>query len=317
MGEPAVAIVGLVKRYGRRTVVDDLSLSVERGSILAILGPNGAGKTTTVETIGGFRRPDGGSLSVLGFDPSRDREALRSRVGVMLQEGGMYPLATPAEVVRLYAAFFREPLDPDELIDRVGLAAVRDARYRTLSGGEKQRLALAIALVGKPELLILDEPTAGMDPAARADTRRLIGELRAAGATVILTTHDLTDVDRLADRVAVIDHGRLVALGSPSELTASASPRLIVRLSTPLSRLDQDALAADLLAGSGRGSLAEDGGSGRYRLDGLAPTPGLVARLAAWCATRDVLIVELRAGTGSLEERYLELIADEAGEDAT
>jgi len=317
MGEPAVAVVGLVKRYGDRTVVNGLSFTVERGSIVALLGPNGAGKTTTVETIEGFRRADAGTVSVLGFDPTRDRAQLRARVGVMLQEGGLYPLATPAEVIRLYAAFFREPLDPDELIDRVGLAAVREARYRALSGGEKQRLALALALIGRPQLLILDEPTAGMDPAAKADTRQLIGELRAAGATVILTTHDLADVERLADRIAIIVNGRLVALGSPSELIASAPPRLRFRLSMPLSRSEQDALAAELLAGSANGLVREDGGNGQYLLDGVAPTPGLVGQLAAWCAAHDALVVELRAGTGSLEERYLELVGAESGEGET
>ena len=229
----------------------------------------------------------------------------------MLQEGGIYPLARALEIVRLYAAFFREPLDPDQLIDRVGLSAVRDHRYRTLSGGEKQRLALALALVGRPALLVLDEPTAGMDPAAKAETRQLIGELRAGGATILLTTHDLADVDRLADRIAIVVGGRLVALGSPTELLAGARPSLRFRLSAPLAPSERAALAATV-AGSSRGSLLDDGGTARYRLEGAEPTPELVARLAAWCAARGLLIAELRSGGGSLEELYLELTADVA-----
>ena len=222
----AVEVRGLVKRYDRRTVVAGLTFDIRRGECFALLGPNGAGKTTTVEILEGYRRADEGVVRVLGLDPARDGAALRSRIGLMLQAGGVYPQARPREILRLFARFHAAPRDPDELLDVVGLSDVATTRYKVLSGGQKQRLGLALALVGRPELVVLDEPTAGMDPAAKVATRTLIGELRAAGVTVLLTTHDLADVERLADRLALIDRGRLVALGSPAELSAGAMPRL-------------------------------------------------------------------------------------------
>ena len=312
----AIEVAGLVKRYDRRTVLAGLTFSVRRGECFALLGPNGAGKTTTVEILEGYRRADAGEIRVLGLDPVRDGRELRTRIGLMLQSGGIYPQARPAEILRLFARFHARPHDPDELLELVGLADAARTRYRVLSGGQKQRLALALALVGRPELVVLDEPTAGMDPAAKVTTRQLIGELRAAGVTVLLTTHDLADVERLADRVALIDRGRLVALGSPAELTAGAFPRLRFRLSIPLSGPDRQTLAGRLGEGMPRTSLTDDGG-GRYRLDGVTPTPELIARLAAWCATRGALLVDLGTSGGTLEERYLELLGQEDGEAAT
>jgi ABC-2 type transport system ATP-binding protein len=307
----AVEVSGLVKRYDRRTVIGGLSFGIRRGECFALLGPNGAGKTTTVEIIEGYRRADGGEVRVLGLDPAHAGSSLRARMGLMLQAGGVYPQARPGEILRLYARFFAAPRDPDALLDLVGLREVATTRYKVLSGGQRQRLGLALALIGRPELVVLDEPTAGMDPGAKATTRALIGELRAAGVTVLLTTHDLTDVERLADRIALIDGGRLVALGSPAELTAGAVPRLRFRLAAPLSDADRDALLAGLADGR-RATLVDEGG-GSYRLDGLAPDPALVARLAAWCAAHGALVVELRTSGGSLEERYLELLAREDG----
>jgi ABC-2 type transport system ATP-binding protein len=309
-GELAIEIRDLVKRYDRRAVLAGLTFAVGRGECLALLGPNGAGKTTTVEILEGYRRADGGEVRVLGLDPARDGTALHGRVGLMLQAGGVYPQARPREILRLYARFHAAPRDPDELLDLVGLRGVATTRYKVLSGGEKQRLGLALALVGRPELVILDEPTAGMDPAAKATTRALIGELRAAGVTVLLTTHDLADVERLADRVALIDRGRLVALGSPAELTAGASPRLRFRLARPLPDTDRVALVADLAGGRPAVTLLDEGGA-RYRLDGCPPDPAVIARLAAWCARRGALILELGTSGGSLEDRYLELLAGE------
>ena len=288
-----------------------LSFSVRPGELFAILGPNGAGKTTTVEVIEGYRRADDGEVRVLGLDPGRDEQALRARMGLMLQAGGIYPQARPAEILRLFARFYAAPHDPEELLDLVGLREAATTRYKVLSGGQKQRLGLALALVGRPELVVLDEPTAGMDPAAKATTRALIGELRAAGVTVLLTTHDLADVERLADRIALIDRGRLVALGSPAELTAGALPRLRFRLGTTLSEVDNRALDEVLMAATTGGSLLDEGG-GRYRLDGVEPRPELIARLASWCGARGALIVELRTSGGTLEERYLELLAESA-----
>ena len=307
--ELAVEVNDLVKRYDRRAVLAGLSFEVRRGECFALLGPNGAGKTTTVEIIEGYRRADGGEVRVLGLDPGRGGAALRARVGLMLQAGGVYPQAKPREILRLYARFYAAPRDPDELLDLVGLREAATTRYKVLSGGQRQRLGLALALIGRPELVVLDEPTAGMDPAAKATTRALIGDLRATGVTVLLTTHDLADVERLADRIALIDRGRLVALGSPAELTAGAVPRLRFRLAVALSDADREALGARLADGR-RATLVDEGG-GRHRLDGLEPDPAVIERLGDWCAEHGVLLQELATGGGSLEDRYLELLAGE------
>ncbi|HTC85854.1 MAG TPA: ABC transporter ATP-binding protein, partial [Candidatus Acidoferrum sp.] len=275
MTDAAIEVVGLVRRYDRKAVVEGLTFSVGQGELFALLGPNGAGKTTTVEVIEGYRRADDGTVRVLGLDPWRDGTALRARMGLMLQAGGIYPQARPAEILRLFARFYRSPHDPGELLDLVGLGDASTTRYKVLSGGQKQRLGLALALIGRPELVILDEPTAGMDPAAKATTRALIGELRAAGVTVLLTTHDLDDVERLADRIALIDRGRLVALGSPADLTAGAIARLRFRLAELLTEQDRVALSAVLGAGAAGAAGAMDAAGaaliderrGRYRLD--------------------------------------------------
>jgi ABC-2 type transport system ATP-binding protein len=216
--EPAIVVEGLFKRYDARTVVDGLSLAVHHGEIAALLGPNGAGKTTTVETIEGYRRPDEGTVRVLGADPFFGDRAFRSRVGLMLQSGGFDIRARPLETLRQYAAFHADPRDPDDLLDLVGLRAVAATPYRRLSGGERQRLALAVALVGRPEVVLLDEPTAGMDPEARAITRDLISGMRAQGIAILLTSHDLVDVERLADRVVILVGGRTVADGTPTQV---------------------------------------------------------------------------------------------------
>jgi ABC-2 type transport system ATP-binding protein len=311
--ESAIVVRGLVKRYAGRDVVAGLSFEVRRGEIFGLLGPNGAGKTTTVEVIEGYRVADDGEVRVLGLDPARDTTRLRARLGLMLQAGGVYPQATPAEMLRLYGGFYAAPHDPHELLELVGLWDAAGTRFKVLSGGQKQRLGLALALVGRPELVVLDEPTAGMDPAARVATRQLIGELRAAGVTVLLTTHDLADVERLADRVAFIDAGRLVALASPAELTAAAAPRFRFRLEASLSDAERGALAERLSDGAAGTELVDEGG-GRYRLDGVSPAPGLISRLATWCESRQLLVVDVSTGGGTLEERYLELLAASTAE---
>jgi len=313
--ERAISVRGLRKRYGALTVLDGLDLDVRRGELVALLGPNGAGKTTTVEILEGYRRPDGGDVRVLGLDPQRDGGALRPRVGVMLQQGGILPAALPRELIRLHARLFADPADPDGLLELLGLSHAATRRYKLLSGGEKQRLALAMALVGRPELLILDEPTAGMDPAAKAGVRALIGDLRAAGRTILLTTHELADVERLADHVVVIDRGRLLAAGTPAELVAGSAPVLRFRLATAEGR--DPVLDPATLAGLGvalGGTIEEDGAASRHRLAGRAPDPGAVAVLAAWCAERGLLLAELRTGGGTLEERFLELIEEPGAE---
>jgi ABC-2 type transport system ATP-binding protein len=233
----------------------------------------------------------------------------------MLQQGGITPQGRPRELIRLHARLFAHPADPDELLDLLGLAHAATRRYKLLSGGEKQRLALALALVGRPRLLILDEPTAGMDPAAKVAVRTLIADLRAAGRTILLTTHELADVERLADHVVVIDRGRVLASGTPAELVAASGMALRFRIATPSGH--EAALGHDDLAALGAalgGVIEPDGSSGRHRLAGRAPDPRGIAALAAWCAERGLLLAELRTTAGTLEERFLELIADpEAG----
>jgi ABC-2 type transport system ATP-binding protein len=220
---PAIEARGLIKRYGGRAVVDGIDLDVSRGELVAVLGPNGAGKTTTVELIEGYRRPDGGTVRVMDRDPWTADRTHRARVGLMLQDGGFDIRARPAETLRQYAAFHADPRPPDDLLDIVGLRAVATTPYRRLSGGERQRLSLAVALVGRPEVLMLDEPTAGMDPEARSVTRELIAAERAAGAAVLLTSHDLVDVERLADRVMIIAAGRMLASGSVGAVRGGAT----------------------------------------------------------------------------------------------
>jgi ABC-2 type transport system ATP-binding protein len=308
---PAVAVRDLVKEYRGRAVVGGVSFDVARGEVFAVLGPNGAGKTTTVEILAGYRQPDAGDVRVMGTDPWRAAPSLRARIGLMLQNAGMEQRASPGEILRLYAAFHAQPRDCEELIDRVGLRGVAETRYRRLSGGERQRLAFAVALVGRPELLILDEPTAGMDPGARSSTRELIRSLRSEGAAVLLTTHDLVDVERLADRVAIIDAGRIVAMGTPAELVSAGAPRLALRFAKPLEMGELASLAATVRRGrKGIAVRGELGDRSTAFVEGVIPDPGLVAAVGRWAVARNVLITELRAAGRTFEERYLELTGD-------
>ncbi|GAB4003542.1 ABC transporter ATP-binding protein [Nocardioides ultimimeridianus] len=225
-----MVVDGLVMRYGDKTAVDGLSLAVETGTITAVLGPNGAGKTTTLETCEGYRRPHGGSVRVLGLDPVHERRDLLPRIGVMLQGQGAWSGVKAVEMLRHVARLHAHPLPVDELVERLSLHECGRTPYRRLSGGQQQRLGLAMALVGRPELVFVDEPTAGMDPAARRTTWELLTELRASGVTVVLTTHYLEEAERLADQVHIIDRGRLVASGTVEELTrgTSATVRMVV-----------------------------------------------------------------------------------------
>jgi ABC-2 type transport system ATP-binding protein len=216
---PAVEIRGLVKDYGRTRAVAGLSMQAQRGQVTAVLGPNGAGKTTTIEICEGYRRPDAGTVRVLGLDPGRDGRALRPRVGVMLQSGGIPTSARAADYLKVTARFYASPLDPAMLIEALGLTGSVRTPFRRLSGGQQQRVALAAAVIGRPELVFLDEPTAGLDPQARHATWDLIAGLRASGATVILTTHYLEEAERLADHVVIVDRGAVVADGTPAALT--------------------------------------------------------------------------------------------------
>ena len=218
--QPALEVTGLRKTYGKKTAVDGLSLRVAEGEVFGILGPNGAGKTTTVECAEGLRRPDGGSIRVFGIDPYRDRAAARRLVGAQLQESQLPDKITVAEAIGLYASFYPEPADTEGLIRRLGLTEKRNARYRKLSGGQKQRVSIALALVGRPRLVVFDELTTGLDPAARRESWRLVTELQGDGVTVLLVTHYADEAERLCDRVALIQAGRLTACGRPQELIA-------------------------------------------------------------------------------------------------
>jgi ABC-2 type transport system ATP-binding protein len=300
---PAVEIRDLVKSYGDKAAVAGVSLTVERGKLLALLGTNGAGKTTTIEICEGFRRPDAGAVRVLGLDPIRDATALRPRVGVMLQDGvGGYTGAQAIELLRLFASYAAQPLDPNELLERVGLSAVARTPVKRLSGGQQQRLSLAMALVGRPELLFLDEPTTGMDPHARRGTWELVSQLRADGVSVVLTTHYLDEAESLADNVVVLHAGRVVAEGTPAELTKAGSAGQ-VRF-TAGAGLDIANLQAALPVGS---VVAEDR-PGSYVVTSEI-TPDLLAAITAWCAARDVLADGLTVERRSLEDVFLSLTA--------
>jgi ABC-2 type transport system ATP-binding protein len=297
-------VTGLVKRYGGAAAVDGLTLAAERAKITSLLGPNGAGKTTTIEICEGYRRPDQGTVRVLGLDPVRDARALRPRVGVMLQSGGL-PQAVPAgEYLRVMASFYAHPLDPAALLDRLGLAGSVRVPCRRLSGGQQQRLSLAAAVIGRPELVFLDEPTAGLDPQARHATWELIAELRTAGVSVILTTHFMEEAERLADGVVIVDHGRLVAEGTPAELTGSDG-QLRFRAEPGLS-------TDSLLTVLPDGTTAKESPAGHYVIEVPGRVdPQLLAAVTGWCADRGVLAKDLSVESRTLEDVFLELTGRE------
>jgi ABC-2 type transport system ATP-binding protein len=219
---PLIEVTDLHKRYGNRVAVDGVSFTVERGEIFGILGTNGAGKTTTVECLQGLRQADSGEISVLGLDPANDRIALTRRVGVQLQESQLPAKLRVREALELFASFYPDPADVDVLLDQLDLRDHQRACFGKLSGGQKQRVSIALALIGNPELAILDELTTGLDPHARRETWRLVEGVRATGVTVLLVTHFMDEAERLCDRVAIFDAGRVVATGTPTELRAAA-----------------------------------------------------------------------------------------------
>jgi ABC-2 type transport system ATP-binding protein len=304
---PAIAIDGLVRRFGELTAVDGLDLQVAQGQTLALLGPNGAGKTTTIECLEGYLKPHAGTVRIFGLDPIADAAQLRPRMGIMLQEGGLYPTAYPREVLALFAKFHRAPLDVNALLERVGLDRDQRTRCRDLSGGQRQRLSLAMALVGRPDILFLDEPTAGLDPAARRVTWELVAELQQDGVTVVLSTHLLDEAEQLADRVAIVDRGRLVALGTPDELTHGAQSEILF---TARPSLDLAGLAARLAA-----SVREQR-PGRYVID-AENTPELIVTLATWLAEHGERLGELQAGKRSLEAVFLKLTDEQLATSAS
>src|ERR1700686_3545541 len=273
-GEEAIVVANFTKSYGSQRVVDRLSLAVQYGEVFALLGPNGAGKTTTIETLEGYRKPDQGSLRVLGLDPIRDAQSLKAQIGVMLQQDGLYPGLTAREVLHLFAGYYRQPQNIDALLERVGLSAAGKTRCRRLSGGQKRRLALAVALVGNPSLIFMDEPTAGMDPQARLTTWEIVRDLKQQGVTVLLTTHLMDEAERLADRVAIIDHGRLVALDTPEQMSGVQNAT-VVRFVAPAG------LDCAKLATLPSAKRAEEIRPGSYVIE-TETIPALLAELTAW-----------------------------------
>ena len=225
----AISVRGLRKSYGSHEALRDVSFDIAEGEVYGLLGPNGAGKTTTVEILEGYRSRDGGEVKVLGYDPARAERGLRQRIGVVLQESQLWPTLTVAETHRMFAGYYDNPRDVDEVIALVGLESKRDARVKTLSGGQARRLDLGVALVGDPDLVFLDEPTTGFDPAARRAAWDMIRSLRSLGKTILLTTHYLDEAEQLADRVAVIRDGTIVREGTPRELTSGAAHETEIR----------------------------------------------------------------------------------------
>jgi ABC-2 type transport system ATP-binding protein len=307
-----VEVEGLVKRYDGRAVVDGLDLIVREGEIVALLGPNGAGKTTTVEIVEGLRTADGGTVRVFGADPGRDRARIRPRLGVMLQQGELPSQLRVGEAVELFAAFYDHPLDASSLLDRVGLRGLEPRRYRSLSGGERQRLQLALALVGRPRLAILDEPTSSMDAAARGRTWELLQALRGEGGSVLMTTHLVEEAEDLADRVGVIDSGRLVAWGTPGELTRAADGgahglrEVRLDLEGPLPPAAFERLGR--LTGVERLRTERPGS---YVLSTRAPDE-LLVELATWLFAGGILPRSIRLGGSTLEEVVVRLTGESA-----
>ena len=299
MSDDAVEVRDVVVRYGATTAVDGVSLTMPRGRVLALLGHNGAGKTSLLQVCEGFRAADGGECRVLGLDPIDEHDALMPRLGIMLQSGGMYPWATAGELLQLFASFSANPLSPAMLIERLGLQKIAKTRFRRLSGGEQQRLSLAVALVGRPELVFLDEPTAGMDTEARHTTWQLIEELRADGVSVLLTTHLLDEAERLADDVVIMREGKVAATGAPAELTAAAGIDLLeVRAEAGL-RPDVPFKVTESTPGE-------------YAISG-ALDAAAIAGVLAWFARAGAQVTAVNTRRRTLEDVYLALTAGKAG----
>lgn len=300
---PPTAVVqvnDLVMTYGDTPAVDHLSLTVAAGTVTSILGPNGAGKTTTIETCEGFRRPQGGTVRVLGLDPIADAGELRPRVGVMLQAGGAWTGVRTEEMLRHMASLHAHPLDVGALMERLGMTSYARTMYRRLSGGQKQRLSLAMAIVGRPELLFLDEPSAGLDPQSRHATWELVSQLRDEGVTTVLTTHFMDEAESLSDHVFVVDSGRVIASGTPAEITGDGA-RNTVRMEAPPG-LD----TIDLAASIGTGATVDELAPGSYVVHAEV-SPELLARITAWCAEHAVLPSAISVERQTLEDRFLDL----------
>jgi ABC-2 type transport system ATP-binding protein len=297
---PAVEVTDLVMRYGEVTAVDGLSLRVEPATTTAILGPNGAGKTTMLETCEGYRTPQSGSVRVLGLDPVRQHSALAPRLGVMLQAGGAWSGVRADEMLGYVASLYAHPLPVTDVVERLGLASCGRTPYRRLSGGQQQRLGLVMAIVGRPEIVFLDEPTAGLDPQARRATWELVEQLANDGVSVVLTTHYMEEAERLARRVVVVDHGRVIASGSPGELMSAGAKNTIRFTAKPGLHTDE------LLWALPEEYSAVEEPAGHYRVEGEV-TPHTLAAVTAWCASLDVMPEDLVIEKHSLEDVFLAL----------
>jgi ABC-2 type transport system ATP-binding protein len=297
LGMNVIEVTDLTKRYGDRAAVDRVSFSVEEGEIFGILGPNGAGKTTTVESIAGLRTPDSGTVRVLGLDPRRDRDRLRPLVGVQLQESELPDRMTVREALDLFAAFYEQPADPAELIADLGLEDKRDTAYRNLSGGQKQRLSIALALMGRPKIAILDELSTGLDPQARRETWQLIESIRDRGVTVLLVTHLMEEAERLADRIAVIAEGRVIALDTPAGIVSmvDAEQRLRFRPSAPIDET--------LLSGLPEVRRVERSGPSVV----VTGTGNLLQAVTSVLARHQIVANDLRLDQANLDDAYLAL----------
>ena len=301
MNTTALVLDNVVKTYGDVNAVDGLSFRVNRGEILCLLGPNGAGKTTTIEMCEGFTKPTSGNIDVLGLDPSRHPDAVRARIGIMLQGGGSYSGIKVREMLKLSASYNANPLDPDWLLETLGLTGVAKNTYRRLSGGQQQRLSLALAIVGRPELVFLDEPTAGMDAQSRLAVWDLIRALREDGVTVVLTTHLMDEAEALSDRVVIIDHGQLVASGTTADLMeTSETAQVSFETATPV----------DLEALHTAGISAEAVRPLHYRLASTV-SPEAIAALATALAAQNVTLRSLETSHRNLEEVFLDLTGRE------
>lgn len=301
MNTTALVLDNVVKTYGDVNAVDGLSFRVNRGEILCLLGPNGAGKTTTIEMCEGFTKPTSGNIDVLGLDPSRHPDAVRARIGIMLQGGGSYSGIKVREMLKLSASYNDNPLDPDWLLETLGLTGVAKNTYRRLSGGQQQRLSLALAIIGRPELVFLDEPTAGMDAQSRLAVWDLIRALREDGVTVVLTTHLMDEAEALSDRVVIIDHGQLVASGTTADLMETSETAQVSF---------ETAAPVDLEALHTAGISAEAVRPLHYRLASTV-SPEAIAALASALAAQDVTLRSLETSHRNLEEVFLDLTGRE------
>jgi ABC-2 type transport system ATP-binding protein len=298
-----VEVVDLVKTYDGRRVVDGVSFSVEEGEIYGVVGPNGAGKTTIVESIEGLREPDGGSVRVLGLDPISDRYELTQRLGAQLQESRLQDRIRVGEAMAMFASFYRDPADWRDLVTRFGLDDKIDASYAALSGGMKQRLAAALALVGSPEVAILDELTTGLDPRARRSTWDAVERIRDSGVTVILVTHFMDEAERLCDRVMVVREGRVLAVDSPAGLVGSAGAEQTMRF-----RPSDDVSLEELRTLPGVNVAESEGDRIKVIGDG-----DVVASVLAMLSGRGITAGDLRVGQMSLEDAYLDLTGETSG----